>query len=95
MGIITSAIRVYWEYLHRQVTNDEGLGREQGQRPSLDAETVGDEPSQRPAKGHESKTHPSPEYRHRLPPEPFGIPATTRKSKRCRPLVAALASFEP
>ncbi|PTB60708.1 hypothetical protein M431DRAFT_515146 [Trichoderma harzianum CBS 226.95] len=27
-----------------QVTNDEGLGREQGQRPSLVAETVGDEP---------------------------------------------------
>lgn len=34
MGIITSAIRVYWEYLRRQVTNDEGLGREQGQRPA-------------------------------------------------------------
>ncbi|QYS93470.1 hypothetical protein H0G86_000845 [Trichoderma simmonsii] len=54
MGIITSAIRVYWEYLRRQVTNDEGLGREQGQRPSLVAETVGDEPSQRPAKGHDT-----------------------------------------
>ncbi|UKZ47433.1 hypothetical protein TrVGV298_001651 [Trichoderma virens] len=93
MGIITAQSASTLSICAEQVTNDEGLGRQQGQRPSLVAETVGGEPSQRTCNGHD--TPPSPSIGTVCRQSLLESLPLRERVKGAAPLVAALASFEP